>query len=56
MSEDSVPMTALTLSRIFPHLEYADSGVDENWEKVMDIIRIFRRVANYSSMDHPSTS
>ena len=50
VSEDSVLMTALTLSLIFPHLEYVDSGVDENWEKVIDVIGISGQVADRSGM------
>ena len=49
-------MTALALSLIFPHLKYVDGGVDENWEKVIDVIGIFRQVADRSGMAYPSAS
>ena len=55
MLEDSVWMVALTLARIFPNLECIDS-IDENWEKVMDAIRLSRQIVDVSGREHhPST-
>ena len=42
VSVKSVPMTAMTLSHIFPCLAYVDENADENWGLVMNVIRIFR--------------
>ena len=39
MPEGSVPMIALTIARIFPHLEYIDC-IDENWKRLVDAVRL----------------
>ena len=44
-------MVALTLARIFPSLEGFNS-VDENWEKVIGMIRLSGRTANFSGKGH----
>ena len=46
MSEESVLMVALTLALIFPHVHYIDC-TDENWEKVVDAIRLSRQIVGY---------
>ena len=51
MPEESVSMVALTLARIFPSLEGFNS-VDENWEKVIGMIRLSGRTANFSGKGH----
>ena len=51
--EESVLIVALTLARIFPHIEYIDH-VDENWEKVMCAICLSRRITDYSGKEQPS--
>ena len=51
MPEGSVPMVALTIARIFPHLEYIDC-VDENWKRVVDAVRL-QKIVDFSS-EHPS--
>ena len=50
MPEESVSMVALTLARIFPHLEAIDR-IDENWEKVVDAICISREIIDYSGKE-----
>ena len=52
MAEGSVPIVALTLAHIFPHLEYTDS-IDANWGKVADAIHISRKFVDCSSKEHP---
>ena len=52
MAEGSVPMVALTLAHIFPHLEYIDS-INANWGKVADAIHISRKFVDCSSKEHP---
>ena len=52
MREDSVSMVALTLARIFPHPEFIDY-IDEDWEKVMNIIRLSRGTIDYSGRKLP---
>ena len=51
MPKESVWMVALTLARVFPHLEDIDH-VDENWEKVMDAICTSREIIDYSGKEH----
>ena len=51
--EESVLIVALTLARIFPHIEYIDH-VDENWEKVMCAICLSRRITDHSGKEQPS--
>ena len=41
--EESVPMVAQTLARIFPRLEFIDY-IDQDWEKVMNTIRLSREI------------
>ena len=50
--EESVPIVAQTLARIFPRLEFIDS-VDENWEKVLNTICLSRETVEYSGKEHP---
>jgi len=51
MTEESVPVVALTLARIFPRIESIDY-VDEKWEKVMDAISISKQIVNCSGKNH----
>jgi hypothetical protein len=50
--EESVWIVALTLVRIFPHIESVDYA-DESWEKVSSAIRLSGRIADCSSKEHP---
>ena len=52
MPEESVLVVALTLARIFPHIEYIEC-IDENWEKVMNAICTSREITDYSGREHP---
>ena len=47
MPEESVSVVAVTLARIFPHLEGIEY-TDENWEKVADAICTSREIFDYS--------
>ena len=47
MPEESVLMVAVTLARIFPHLDYI-YYTDQDWEHVVDAIRISRQIIDYS--------
>ena len=49
----SVPMVALTLARIFPHLESIDFGIDEKWGEVADAIKLSREIVDCSSKENP---
>ena len=51
MPEESVLMVALSLSRIFPHLEGTDITYG-NWGKVMDALCLSRKIVNYSGEEH----
>jgi len=50
--EESVLMVALTLAQIFPHIVGIGCG-DGNWFKVVDAIRLSRRIIDCSSKEHP---
>ena len=50
--EESVPMVALTLVQIFPHIDYIE-GTDGNWDEVMDAICLSRQIDNCSGKEHP---
>ena len=50
--EESVLVVALTLVHVFPCIASID-GNDENWVKVVDAIRLSRRIINCSSKHHP---
>jgi len=50
VAEGSVPTIALTLAFIFPRIDSID-GVDEDWENVMDTIRLSRQMVHYSSRE-----
>ena len=49
--EESAPMVALTLLRIFPRLEDINF-MDEGWEEVRDMIRCSKRILDCSSKYH----
>jgi len=49
--EESVLMVALTLARIFPHIESIDV-TEETWDKVVDAIRDSRRIVDHLSKEH----
>lgn len=48
--EESVPAVAMTIALIFPRIQYIDS-LGEEWEKVMDIITVSRKIVNYTSKE-----
>jgi len=50
--EQSVLVVALTLARIFPHIERIYCA-DRNWDKVMDKITLFREFVDFSSKQPP---
>ena len=52
--EESVSVVAVTLARIFPHLQCIEY-VDENWAKVDDAIRTSRRIFDYSGKERLSS-
>ena len=49
--EESTLMVALTLARIFPHLSWIHHD-DDNWEKVLEAIRISRQFVDRTSKEH----
>jgi hypothetical protein len=53
--EESVLMVALTLARISPRIECIDY-VDENWEKVVDVICLSGEIVDCLSKEHPFTA
>lgn len=56
--EESVLTVALTLTCIFPRIEWIDrtDDVGETWGKVLDAIRNSRRIVDRSSKEHPLTT
>ena len=54
MPEESVSVVALTLARIFPHLEDIECA-DENWEKVAHTICTSREIFDYSGKEFLSS-
>ncbi|KAF9643098.1 hypothetical protein BDM02DRAFT_1744661 [Thelephora ganbajun] len=54
MPKQSVLMVAVTLVRIFPHIEGIDY-TDEGWGEVMDAINHSRQIIGYSSKEHHLT-
>jgi len=47
-----VLVVALTLAHIFPRIVRVDCD-DGNWDKVMDAIRLSRKIIKCSSKEHP---
>ena len=50
--DESVLVVALTLVRIFPRIDRIEH-VDENWGKVMNAVRLSRKIVDHSSKEHP---
>ena len=51
VSEESAPVVALTLVRIFPHVQLTGCE-DEDWDQVADAIHLSRLIVDHSSKEH----
>ena len=51
---ESVWVVALTLVRVFPHLESIDC-IDESWREVMSAIYLSRQIVDQLGKEHPSS-